>query len=189
MMKTLYLAVCSLFLTLPFFQQCAPPAPEIVKYSQEMLDGNLLFFGHDGEGKIVETYFVQEVGMSDFDFGEIKSIYFSHKKGKLEVHNAKGLAARFELDGKGKNDETTEIFSPKGVSYYQVNKPQEKMVLLAKFSHKPDEGCQSGGEGATSCSHSNMGRICKVSCAEGYFACCSTGGESPCLCVPADDFK
>ena len=160
----------------------------MAEYSLETLDEHLLFFAHDEEGKVVEAYFVHEVGVPDIDFGEIKSINFLYDEGRLEVLNVKGPAVRFEVDGQRQSDVGTEIFATRGLSFFQSNTPREKKAMVAMFSQNPVEGCQSGGVGAVSCSHSNMGRTCKVSCAAGYFACCNTGENNPCLCVAADDF-
>jgi hypothetical protein len=43
--------------------------------------------------------------------------------------------------------------------------------------------CSSGGRGATSCSVTNNGSSCSVSCSSGYYACCSQGGPN-CYCYP-----
>lgn len=47
-------------------------------------------------------------------------------------------------------------------------------------------GCQSGGPGSNSCSLTINGNGCSVSCASGYYACCSRGqtfGPPNCVCI------
>lgn len=62
-------------------------------------------------------------------------------------------------------------FSENRSIYYSLSTAIGKANINTLMS-----GCRSGGPGSTSCSYSDDGDGCSVSCSDGYYSCCNPGG-------------
>jgi len=126
-----------------------------------------------------------------------------HSAGVLEISSAE---RRFEfvLEGDSRpGDALTTRVAGVGLSHHKGEKTGVRIadeVRSARVSTTcmacevldPDPGsggsgtsCSSGGPGATSCSATQQGNSCSITCASGRYACCNYGSEgSPfCRCV------
>ena len=126
-----------------------------------------------------------------------------HSAGVLEVSSAE---RRFEfvLEGHSRPDDSmlTRVVGV-GLSHHkgektgvriadEVRRARVSTTCMACEVLDPDPGaggggasCSSGGPGATSCTATQQGNSCSITCATGRYACCNYGSEgSPfCRCV------
>ncbi len=122
-------------------------------------------------------------------------VLFTNNQGEkcyFVVMNEEGHELVHKLKEEG--DEVTIVYGKElshwyGDSRFEIeeifNNSKIKNIHDLLLNQQQDRGvntCSSGGPGATSCSIDDPISGCSVSCASGYYACCSAGSNN-CYCV------
>ena len=149
-------------------------------FEYEISKDNGLFIGFQNANDSIYDFFVLQKEENKYpEIGKITDLYLYKDAFYIK---SDGEWLMFALDGVEVEKSYLDIVRPENITYgYGVAHATESVSkdksisglggYIERFTSATPE-CDTGGEGASSCSVSVQNQSCSVECSYGYFACC-----------------